>query len=368
MKRRIVRGSVLLVLVGLVSGLSFRALCAGEAAMSAGIELSSGQSIQAAIDGAAPGSVISLGPGVFRGSLVIDRSVTLRGADEGSVIEGSRFGAAVRIIGDTTRVLLEQLTVTGGQAFNGHGIQTEDAATVEMIGVTSAGNNWCGIWATGRSTLVLTDCRLIENRTFGLYTWDFAHVELRGCTISGNETHGIYALHVSEITLIDSRIVDNWSGLWAWDGVRLHATNTEIGGAETHGVVAQNAALIALDWCTVTSNGGCGLWFCESSRGVLSDCLIASNGEDGVLIEQDGIVEFYRCVVRGNEAAGIRTGAPECVGGFDPANPYKGWVKGIENTVPGPDRRDGNRQVALCPAYPGSLWPPGFLAVEAESE
>jgi len=362
--------------LGLRSGTAVLALLAAawipgalpvEAAAREGVilEVSVGESIQAAIDTAEPGGIISIGAGVFRGSLVVDRSVTLRGDADGTTISGEDFGAAVRIVGEDVRVRIERLTVTGGRGFRGHGIQTEDDVSVELIDVTSTGNAWCAVWATDRSTLVLENCRLVENHTFGLYTWDFARVELCGCTIAGNGTHGMLALHASEVTLIDCLVAGNWSGVWAWDGVRFRATDTEIDHNTTQGIAAHNAALIELTRCTVARNADSGLWFSDSSRGVLSDSVVRENGRDGVLIERDGIVEFYRCTILGNVGFGIRAAAPECVGGFDPANPYKGWVKGEGNVVPGPAAEHGNREAALCPSYPGSLWPPGFLDEES---
>ena len=328
------------------------------------LEVSVGESIQAAIDTAEPGDIVSIGAGVFRESLVVDRSVTLRGAAEGTTISGEDFGAAVRVVGEGVRVRIEGLTVTGGRGFRGHGIQTEGGVTVELIDVTSTGNAWCGVWATDRSTLVLENCRLAENHTFGLYTWDFARVELCGCTIAGNGTHGILALHASEVTLADCLVAGNWCGVWAWDGVRFRATDTEIVDNAAQGIATHNAALVELTRCIVARNADSGLWFSDSSRGVLSDSAVQANGRDGVLIERDGIVEFYRCTILGNVGFGIRAAVPECVGGFDPANPYKGWVKGEGNVVPGPAVEHGNREAALCPSYPGSLWPPGFLDEE----
>jgi len=329
------------------------------------LEVSVGESIQTATEDAEPGDVVSIGAGVFRGSLVIDRSVTLRGAAEGTTVSGDGFGAAIRIVGDDVRVRIERLTVTGGRGFRGHGIQTEDDVTVELIGVTSTGNAWCGVWATERSKLVLENCRLAENHTFGLYTWDFARVELRRCTIADNGTHGILALHASEVTLAGCLVTGNWCGVWAWDGVRFRATDTEIVDNAAQGIAAHNAALIDLTGCTVARNADSGLWFSDSSRGVLSESVVRGNGRDGVLIERDGIVEFYRCTILGNVGVGIRAAAPECVSGFDPANPYKGWVKGEGNVVPGPAVEHGNREAAFCPSYPGSLWPPGFLREES---
>jgi len=320
-----------------------------------------GESIQSAIDVAAPGTVIELGEGTYRESLVIDRSLTLRGSAGGTTIEGTARGAAVRIRGEGITVRLENLTVQGGRGWDGHGIQTEGSPAVGLVGVTTRENSWCGIWAKDRSLLSLEACRIVGNGTHGIYTWDFARLDLRSCEISGNKTHGILALHVSELCVADCTISGNLSGVWAWDGARFHATRTAIGGNTLNGLVGQNAAQIDLASCSVSENGQYGLWFSDSSRGVLQDCEIRANGADGAFVEMDGIVEFSRCVVRENSGVGIRAATPSCVGSFDPSRPFKGWIEGEGNDVPGPEEEGGNLQGGLCPSYPGSLWPQGFL-------
>lgn len=320
-----------------------------------------GESIQGAITGALEGEVIALAPGTYRESFVIDRSLTLCGAAEGTVIEGASRGAVVRICGDGVVVRLADLTVQGGRGWEGHGIQVEDSAVVEMTNVTVTRNNWSGIWATDRSVLFLDKCRITENGTHGLFTWDFARVSVQRCAIVGNRTHGVLALHLSELTLTECVISGNHSGIWTWDGVRLYAVKSRIVENTSGGLAAQNGSLLHLAECSVSDNGGMGLWLSDSSRGVVQRCEISTNGEDGILLERDAILESYDSVLRENRGVGIRAATASCVGGFDPSAPFKGWVKGRGNDIPGPGEDGGNAEAALCPDYPGSLWPAGFL-------
>lgn len=349
------RGGIL----GVASALAVTASAIG---LAAPIVVPPGGSVQAVIDAATPGAVLELDVGTYRGSLVIDRSVTLRGAGEATAIEGTEAGAAVRIRGDGISVHLENLTTCGGTGWEGHGIQIEGAPTVELNGVTVTKNLWCGIWARDHAILSLANCRIVENGTHGLYTWDFARVDLRDCEISRNKTHGVLALHSSELELADCTVSSNLSGVWAWDGTRVHATRTAIIGNAQNGLAAQNGALIDLSDCIVGENGGLGLWLSDSSRGVLDACEVRANGADGVLLEKDGIAEFYHCTIKDNAQAGIRAATPSCTGTFDPGAPFKGWVKGSGNVVPGPGKDGANLEVGLCPTYPGSIWPRGFLA------
>ena len=347
---------------GVLLGAAFAAVAASAIGFAAPVVLPPGGSVQGAIDAAAPGTVFELGAEMYHGSLVIDHSVTLRGAGEATAIEGTEAGAAVHIRGDGIAVRLENLTVRGGTGWEGHGIEIEGAATVELVGVTVTKNLWCGIWARDHAVLSLEDCRIVENGTHGLYTWDFARVDLRHCEISQNRTHGVLALHISELELIDCTVSLNLSGVWAWDGTRVHATRTAIVGNTLNGLAAQNGALLDLSDCVVGENGELGLWFTDSSRGVLDACEVRANGADGALLEKDGIAEFYDCTIRENARAGIRAATPSCTGTFDPSAPFKGWVKGSGNVVPGPGEDGANLQAGLCPGYPGNIWPQGFLA------
>jgi nitrous oxidase accessory protein NosD len=52
------------------------------------------QTIQAAINAAQPGDLILIAPGIYKENLTIRKSIELRGADAGVIVDGSRARSA----------------------------------------------------------------------------------------------------------------------------------------------------------------------------------------------------------------------------------------------------------------------------------
>src|SRR5690606_2953326 len=81
-----------------IRALALAALAAGACvpAFAAEIRVAPGEPLQEAVSAAAEGDVIRLAPGVHRGSVVIDRILTLEG-EPGAVIEGPGEGSVIRV-------------------------------------------------------------------------------------------------------------------------------------------------------------------------------------------------------------------------------------------------------------------------------
>lgn len=82
--------------------------------------------IQAALDGAPAGSIIQLSPGTYHERIAMgpQHVLTLRGNpdDPGAVVlDGSGAGDVIRMIGVTSAVVVEGITVTGGTGNDGYG-------------------------------------------------------------------------------------------------------------------------------------------------------------------------------------------------------------------------------------------------------
>jgi len=330
------------------------------------IVVRSEESVQEAIDRAAAGTVIVLSAGVYRESLVVDKSLTLRGSDSlGVAIVGLEQGSVIRILGDDTVVRLESLTVRGGVGFAGHGIEAEDSASVTLSQVRTCDNSWCGVWAKDKSHVLLQDSESSSNGTFGLYGQDFATLTLERSRVTDNNTHGLFILHYAEVLVRDSTVSENWSGLWMWDGSRVAVENSAVCDNIDVGISVWNAGLLRLRGATVAGNGSTGIWLAESSRGILNDSSIAENGSDGILLQEDAVAEISDCIVIANGEAGIRAWTPSCAETFNPDRTFKGTVTGEGNYIPGPDETEGNAKAGLCPPHPGALWPPDFLTTDS---
>ncbi|GBC86795.1 hypothetical protein HRbin12_00794 [bacterium HR12] len=116
--------------------------------------------IQARIDAASPGATIVVEPGVYRGHLVVDRAVTLRGEGR-AVIDGGGEGSVITITGDGA--VVEGLEVRGSGAGP---VGAPAGIRVEADGVLVRGNvvrdAYLGISAYGAEGL-----KVVGNRIAG---------------------------------------------------------------------------------------------------------------------------------------------------------------------------------------------------------
>ncbi|MGV8174565.1 MAG: right-handed parallel beta-helix repeat-containing protein [Methanothrix sp.] len=108
----------------------------------------SGESIQDAINAAAPGDIIEIYSGTYNESLLIDKRLTIRGMDIGGelpIIDAGRMGNVIEISAD--QVILEKIVSTNSSNSSrsqGAGIQLSLSNNCSIDGVTSY-NNYYGI-------------------------------------------------------------------------------------------------------------------------------------------------------------------------------------------------------------------------------
>jgi len=361
-ERRGVEAILLAMLASLLAAVAVEPI--GENSAGSPILVPVGVSLQEAIDAAPAGSVLRLAAGQYEGNAVVDKSLTLRGPTDGTAqIAGGSMGAVIRIVGEGTEVVLEDLAICCARGYEGHGVAIEGSATAELLRARATGNAWYGVSASDHAEVTLRDCALASNASAGLRTQDFARAHLERCVIEDNTSHGLLALHVSEVTLVGCEIRGNWAGIWGWDGTRVRLTDSLLADNADYGAIASTAALLVVEDSLIAGNGHHGLLFEESSRGVLRRSRIVGNGADGLFAEQDAILEIYECDFTLNGRVGLRLAFGECIGGFDPKRYFAGRVEGAKNVVPGPDAADGNKEAALCPAPPGT-WPEGFVVAD----
>ena len=67
--------------------------------------------LQDAINNAPEGSILKLPKGVYKGSIVIKKPITIVGKEDGVIIDGEGTGTVIEI--DSPYVTLKNLTITG---------------------------------------------------------------------------------------------------------------------------------------------------------------------------------------------------------------------------------------------------------------
>ncbi|WP_432139486.1 MULTISPECIES: right-handed parallel beta-helix repeat-containing protein [unclassified Streptomyces] len=194
-----------------------------------------GQSIQKAVDAAAPGDVVQLTAGVYHESVKVSTpGLTLRGLGGQTVIRpGTKKAAAgscaeggngICVIGtkdhDVEDVTVASLTVTG---FTRSGVFAMATDRLTVRGVTAVGN---GVWGIAQERSVRGVFRhntLRDNGDAGLFLANTVKTEegaadTRGTSVAHNRMEGnrigVTVRRLRNLTVADNRITGNCAGVF----------------------------------------------------------------------------------------------------------------------------------------------------------
>jgi hypothetical protein len=228
-----------------VAAVSLSSVGAGGAAPKGGLCVGGPQcsaSIQAALDAAASGATIRIGPGTFAGGITVIRDVTLVGVDaHASKISG---GGPVVTIGSATTaptVKIENLTITGGvTTSNPHAPECGLDVPVCGPGYASATAIGGGVETFAGTVVTLSHSIVTGNRaTPALTTSSVKATCATGpCVAAFGDAAGIDVW--GSMTLIDSTVSDN------------HASSP--GQSNGGGIAVHSGASLSLEGSQVTGN------------------------------------------------------------------------------------------------------------------
>ncbi|MGW1726756.1 right-handed parallel beta-helix repeat-containing protein [Streptomyces sp. NPDC002306] len=217
------------------------------------------KTIVAAVREAPEGAVISVQPGTYTESVVLDRDVTLtaeKGRGTVRIVAGAH-GPALTVRSPGGRV--RGLVLEGGGK---DPAVLVTAGAVELDGCEITGG---GAQVTGTATPVLRDCELHHTGDIGLYLGGDSRAVVENTGISDVDAVGILVDHGAAPTL-----------------TRVSVTRT--GG---HGIRITGSARAALDQCAVTHTGAAAVAVDDNARPVLRTCRIGDSEAGGVVITGD---------------------------------------------------------------------------------
>jgi len=237
-------------------------LCAGVALVLAWPLLAAGEvlrvpeeyaTIQEAINIASPSQpdTISLAPGTYRERIFIRKSLVLRGraGAENTTIDGEYSGNVITVNGVNRTCILEDLTVTGG-----------DATSPDSVGA--------GMYLHQYASPTIQRCRLIGNRARaggGLNAFVYSEPLVRDCWFSDNE-----------------------------------------GGAAIIELNNPNGTTFAeFERCVFVHNLGVAVSTIRGGRSWIRNCTITHNNSDGVGSREFARVRVNNCIITNNQGGGI---------------------------------------------------------------
>ena len=177
------------------------------------IKLKVGDSLQEAIDRAPEGAVICLPEEIWEENIVIEKSLTLRGADPKrtvikSVEENKPVVWIVKPLGKSSmEVILENVALTGAL---GAGLAVDGLfARVILKNLQVSGNGWFGFDIRGSVQVSLINSTLLSNGWGGVFVAQRARVNIENTLIEGNKGNGILVADKSHIALSNTTIRNN---------------------------------------------------------------------------------------------------------------------------------------------------------------
>jgi Holliday junction resolvasome RuvABC ATP-dependent DNA helicase subunit len=217
------------------------------------------RSVGAAVRAGGPGAVVSVQPGVYTESLVLDGDVTVvaeKGA--GTVRLCAVRGPAVSVTGG--RVVLKDLVIEGSGARE---------AAVLVRG--------------GRS--VLEGCEVSGGRI------EVAHdgaADARGCTVRGSQGSAVHLTGTAAAVLEDCTLRD----------------------IDGHGLTMDDAARIELRRSIVEQTTGCGVAMSGETTGLLDECTIRHTGDAAVFVVAPARPLLRECRLHDTATQGLRVDGP----------------------------------------------------------
>jgi hypothetical protein len=140
-------------------------------------------------------AVLCLGPGIYRTTLWLSRSITIRGTSRNDVvIDGGGTFSTVQIVGDSAEVVLESLTLRNGSggAPEGGNLTIFDSRSVKIRDVAfldGTGESTGAVFIRG-GLVTFDDCAMVGNtggdNAQALYIYQGASARLTNCFIAGN--------------------------------------------------------------------------------------------------------------------------------------------------------------------------------------
>jgi parallel beta-helix repeat protein len=260
------------------------------------------QTIQAAINAAQPGDLILIAPGIYKENLTIRKSIELRGADAGVIVDGSRARNTPTILIQRTRdVVIQNLEITGGR----RGIQVERSRDVIIKNNLIQKNRRQGILVTDNSQ----GTQIIENKIFDTAP-DEGNVLGNGIILNGDK---------------NAQVLKNFIARSAWSGLRLLSAVAHIEGntfeenqyygieiwpnwVDSPGVPSQATVLDN----TLKGNVRAGIFITEESIAVIENNQILDTARDkdnqyghGVWVADGAQVSLTGNVVAGSQGHGL---------------------------------------------------------------
>lgn len=238
--------------------------------------------IQAAINAAAPGATITLRPGVYAESITLgSRPITIAstsGAEQTLLVGDGSSRAIVALQGAASGTVIKGLGVAGGDAHSGAALTSIDSDA--RLEACTFEKNTAGAVSVRGGALTFDDCRFSNNATTlagGAIACDGGSHTFDGCSFDGNEAGsfgGAVANRGSSLVFLNSSFDDNATRTGAYGGAiysdggditAVGCTLTRNRALDDGGAAFVAGGTARFERCTFTANVAANAWTIASN-------------------------------------------------------------------------------------------------------
>ncbi|MBK1787779.1 AAA family ATPase [Prauserella sp. ASG 168] len=248
-----------------------------------------------AISAARDGDVISVRPGVYPESIVLDRDVTLSGSGQAGDVRVESSGDAV------LRATVEHAEVSGIEFAHSDGEVAVDVRSgmLNLDECVVGAESEVAVVARKGSQLRLGGTTVRNPGGAGVLVFDGAKAELTGCTFTSVGTTAVVARSGGAPTMVNCVVTEAKGAVLAADQGLGELRGCRIESISGTAIVVEERSKLTVSDTQVSTVDGVALLSAGGSRPVLRDCRIAGTTAQAIVVVQDAYAELDRVVVEG---------------------------------------------------------------------
>ena len=273
-------------------------------------------SINQAIKSAEPGARISVQPGVYRESLIVDKPIQIIGdgpveqiiiesQDSPCLItrarEGEVRGLSLHCYVEDNHANYPAIDIGYGQML----IEGCDVVSNSSVCISIHGPNVAP---------TIRQCRIHDGSNYGVWLWDNAAGLIEECEIAGMSGAGIMisgdtmeearqmakSILANKPSAIDERLGTGNTQPAGLTGVRPIVRRCTIHGGQDHGVWVHYKGQGTIEHCRIFDNAMAGVWVDQKSESAIRHCRINRNGWEGIRLTSSSSAIVEDCDLTGN--------------------------------------------------------------------